>query len=125
MEDAINIGESLRTTKYKGFKNKHNDISFKYISEINAHKNQKSIESLVSRVIINGKGEDISAPHLGMTRAEFITIVVKALGLLLKNNQMFEDVSKDNWFYFYVSTSNHYGVANGVTEKISTLIEIY
>ena len=49
-----------------------------------------------------------------MTRAEFSTIVVRALGLTAKANNVFTDVITDQWYAPYVGTANTYGIVNGV-----------
>ncbi|HAE91440.1 MAG TPA: hypothetical protein DCG60_02170 [Tissierella sp.] len=126
MSDAINIGESPIIKNARGLENKHQDIkimpivnpgtTFEDITGVNAHKHQVAIESLASRLIINGKTKDKFEPNNSMTRAEFATIVVKALGIEPKGEDIFKDVKKSHWFYDYVATANRYGIVNGISK---------
>ncbi|MBE6997655.1 MAG: hypothetical protein E7427_05750 [Ruminococcaceae bacterium] len=83
-------------------------------SDIKSHANRAAIEALASRGIINGMGNGTFAPDKNMTRAEFATITVKALGLTPKTNGSFTDVPAAQWFAPYVGTANTYGIVNGV-----------
>lgn len=126
MLDPIEIGETINKSFGKGLEGKNSDInvmpivnhnsSFIDISGVNAHKNQKAIESLASRNIINGKSEGKFGPNDNMTRAEFATIVVKSLGLPVNGSNKFKDINKSDWFYDYVLTATNYGIVNGISE---------
>ena len=83
-------------------------------SDIAGHANQKAIEALVEREIINGMGDGTFAPNKTMTRAEFCTITVKALGLTPKANNSFTDVASTAWYAGYVGTASDTGIVNGV-----------
>ena len=83
-------------------------------SDIAGHANQKAIEALVTRSIINGMGNGAFAPNKTMTRAEFCTITVKALGLEPKANSSFSDVKSTDWFAGFVGTASDKGIVNGV-----------
>ena len=81
--------------------------------DIKASSNKEAIEALANREIINGMGDDTFAPENTMTRAQFATIVVKALGLTPKANSKFKDVAASAWYAPYVGTANTYGIVNG------------
>ena len=98
-------GGSTTTTPSTG------DAAF---ADIAGHKNQKAIEALVEMKIINGMGNGTFAPNKTMTRAEFCTITVKALGLEPKANSTFSDVKSSDWFAGYVGTASDKGIVNGV-----------
>ena len=83
-------------------------------SDIAGHANQKAIEALVEKAIINGMGDGTFAPNKTMTRAEFCTITVKALGLNPKANNSFTDVASTAWYAGYVGTASDKGIVNGV-----------
>ena len=74
---------------------------------------REAIEALAGREIINGMGDGSFAPDKTMTRAEYATIIVKALGLTPKANNKFEDVAASAWFAGYIGTANSYGIVNG------------
>lgn len=88
----------------------------KTFDDIQTHKNRAAIENLASRNIINGKDEKHFEPNSTMTRAEFATIMVRGLGLSLKGEAVFDDVTPKDWFYSYVNAAYHYGIVNGVSE---------
>lgn len=86
------------------------DLSF---SDIAASPNKAAIEALTAREIINGMGDGTFAPDATMTRAQYCTIVVKALGLKPKANGKFTDVPGNSWFAPYVGTANAFGIVKG------------
>ncbi|QAT42490.1 S-layer homology domain-containing protein [Aminipila luticellarii] len=106
-----------------GLKDKNADVKAMPVTkegttfpDITGHKNQKAIEALASRSIINGKTDAAFDPDATMTRAEFATIVVKALGLTPKADSVFKDVSDSAWFAGYVGTAYQYKIVNGTSE---------
>ncbi len=107
-----------------GLANKHADVAKipvvnpdKTFTDIQGHANQTAIESLAIRNIINGKTEAKFEPDNTMTRAEFATIIVRGLGLPLKNAAIFGDVTSNDWFYSYVSTAYSYAIIKGISEN--------
>ena len=62
-------------------------------------------------------GDGLFAPNDNMTRAQFATITVKALGLTARANNNFTDVKSSDWFAPYVGTANSYGIVNGVGDN--------
>lgn len=125
MSDALNIGEKDGTIITYGLENKHADIITpkvtkigKTFSDIQEHDNQPAIEALASREIINGKTTDLFDPNASMTRAEFATIVVKALGLVPKSNDAFSDIKNSDWFAKYVGTAKNHGIVSGKSDTI-------
>lgn len=73
-----------------------------------------AIEALAARGIIDGKSDGNFDPEGSMTRAEFATIVVRALGLTPAANDTFTDVSASAWYAPYVGTASSFGLINGV-----------
>lgn len=119
MDDAIKISI---LNNIVGLKNKNEDVKKmevknhnKTFLDIKGNKNQKAIEELTKRNIVNGKTENEFMPDDTMTRAEFATIIVKGLGLPIKRDSIFVDVTKNDWFYDYVNTAYFYGIIKGVT----------
>ena len=121
MSDAILIRET--ENKHEGLFDKNPDVKKidivshdKTFYDIKGHENQTAIEQLAKRNIINGKTDNSFEPNTTMTRAEFATITVRALGLPLKVNYTFTDVTENDWFYSYVNTAYSYGIVNGVSD---------
>lgn len=105
-----------------GLPGKHADVKKVAITapgttfaDISAHKNQPAIEALASRGIITGYNADSFGPNDTMTRAQFATIVVRALGLPLGKTNNFTDVKADAWYASFVGTAYTYGLVNGRT----------
>lgn len=82
--------------------------------DVIGHKNQVAIEALAGRGIINGMGDGSFAPESGMTRAEFATIVVRALGLNPQANNAFSDVAANAWYAGFIGAASDNGIINGV-----------
>ncbi len=82
--------------------------------DIVGHPDQEAIEALVAKGIINGMGDGSFAPNKTMTRAEYCTMVVKALALTPKANSDYSDVPASAWYAGFVGTASDYGIVNGV-----------
>lgn len=123
MDDCC-ISVSGNTDKTVGLPGKHKDIKKiaiiapgKTFDDISAHKNQPAIEALIARGIINGMGDSSFAPDNTMTRAQFATIVVKALGLTPKAIDQFDDIPDGEWYSSFVGTAYTYGIVSGRDAK--------
>ena len=104
-----------------GLSGKHPDVcpvpvtvAGKTFADIAGHADQKAIEALAERSIIDGKDGGRFDPNATMTRAEFCAIVVRALGLTPKATDDFSDVAASKWYAPYVGTAYTYGIVNGV-----------
>ena len=123
MTDAISIGDAPAVEERApgtGLANKNKDVQPKAVTkpgitfgDIKNSPNKAAIEALAAREIINGMGDDSFAPNATMTRAQYATIVVKALGLTPKAGGKFKDVAANAWYAAYVGTANAYGIVNG------------
>ena len=120
MNDAVTVADGGNKT-VSGLPGRHVDVKAmpitvpgKTFKDIVYHDNQSAIEALAAREIINGKTDTCFDPNANMTRAEFATIVVRALGLTPKANNNFTDVKSTDWFASYIGTANTYGIVNGV-----------
>ena len=82
-------------------------------SDVKTHANKTAIEALAAREIINGMGNGTFAPDQSMTRAQFATITVRALGLSAKAVSVFADVAAGAWYAGFVGTAYSYGIVNG------------
>lgn len=107
-----------------GLSGKHADVKpmplshpDKTFSDLAQHKTREAIEALAQRSIINGTPDGLFCPDQSMTRAEFATIVVKALGLEPKADSVFIDVKADQWYAPYVGTAYGYEIVGGVGDQ--------
>ncbi|WP_270170159.1 S-layer homology domain-containing protein [Paenibacillus sp. SYP-B4298] len=76
---------------------------------------QEAIEKLTKAGILNGVAEGKFAPIKEVTRAEFITMLVRSFDLLdVKATVSFSDVSSSAWYYEYIATGVSKGLIQGV-----------
>ena len=121
-EDASDDGGDTKTEF--GLYGKNKDITYKVViskgktfADIADCIGKTEIEALAQRGIINGKTEEIYDPYTTMTRAEFATIIVNALGLPQKDGKEFEDVKAEEWYAPYIKTAYHYNIVKGVSQN--------
>ena len=76
---------------------------------------QTAVEELAARGIINGMNAEEYQPQETMTRAEYATIIVKALGLKpdKSGSEGFSDVPSGSWYAPYVGAACAYGIVQG------------
>ena len=75
---------------------------------------EKAIVFLAKRNIVQGRGNGCFAPNDSITRAEFVKIVVNALGISGDTEtQPFRDVSADAWYCDSVSLAKRAGIVLG------------
>jgi uncharacterized protein YaeQ len=107
--------KSLTNSKYTIVKN---DITF---SDVNKKWHEKQyIETLANKLIIQGKTDSQGkpdgtfAPGEDMTRAQFTTMLVKALALPSKKSEKaFSDVKESDWFKEALDTAVEYEIISG------------
>lgn len=72
-------------------------------------------EALAAKGIVAGRPGNNFAPNANITRAEFVTMLVKATGTYdAAATASFSDVSKDAWYYGYVASAVKAGIAGGI-----------
>lgn len=72
-------------------------------------------EALAAKGIVAGRAGNNFAPDANITRAEFVTMLVKVAGVYDQTaTASFSDVSKDAWYYTYVASAVKAGIAGGV-----------
>ncbi|WP_338449599.1 S-layer homology domain-containing protein [Niallia oryzisoli] len=92
----------------------HNEIGFQ---DVENHWSKDYINSMASKLIINGVDENHFEPNRSITRAEFAAIINRALGLKYEEtDQSFTDVPETKWYYEPVLTSYKYGLIKGYQE---------
>lgn len=79
---------------------------------------EEAINSLTALGAVNGKSDRIFAPNDLIKRAEFIKILVLALGINTENASCdFEDV-KNSWSNAYVAAAHNAGIVNGISDTL-------
>lgn len=120
MGDAVTVPDGVGERKGAGLAGKHVDVKSTPITapgltfeDISGHQNQPAIEGLAARGMVKGKSGGGFDPDGSMTRAEFASLVVKALGLPAKAGGSFADVKSSDWYAGVVGTASAYGIVKG------------
>lgn len=74
---------------------------------------QEAINELYKKGVINGTSEGIYSPHKDVTRAEFVKLILNALGITASGECSYEDVSADHWAYKYIAAASNAGIVQG------------
>ncbi len=75
---------------------------------------KEKIEVMAAKGIINGTSETTYSPAKNITRADFVVLLVNALGLNAAPGGNFEDVKKDSYYYNAVAIAKELGIVTGV-----------
>ncbi|NOU99805.1 S-layer homology domain-containing protein [Paenibacillus planticolens] len=85
----------------------------KTFGDLTSHWAKDDVETLASKLILNGIEEDKFAPNNRITRAEFAAMLVRSLGLDEVKATGFKDVAAADWFSGSVGASQKAGLING------------
>ncbi|WP_213534422.1 S-layer homology domain-containing protein [Paenibacillus sp. J45TS6] len=96
-------------------------------SDVSHHWAKEAVNDMGARMIVKGTGHELFTPDKEITRAEFASIIVRALGLNEENDSSnFGDVGSSAWYAGAVQTAYDYKLINGLgdglfhpTEKIT------
>ncbi|WP_281888645.1 cadherin-like beta sandwich domain-containing protein [Paenibacillus sp. YYML68] len=87
--------------------------------DVTGHWAQDAVNSMASRMIVNGVDANSFNPDAAITRAEFAAIVVRALGLPNSSQATeFEDVLNGQWFAGAVQKAYEYGIIEGYDNRM-------
>ncbi|ADQ45006.1 S-layer domain-containing protein [Caldicellulosiruptor kronotskyensis 2002] len=75
---------------------------------------KKQIEFLAARDVIKGVGKNKFMPKNNITRADFVTLIVRAFGLDARVDSNFDDVLPSDYYYQTVGIAKKLGIVNGV-----------
>lgn len=75
---------------------------------------KKQIEVLAAKGIIQGTSTEKFSPEVNISRADFVTLLVKTLNLSVNLDSNFDDVSKDEYYYETVGIAKKLGITDGV-----------
>lgn len=89
----------------------------KTFSDIQSHPAQMQIEYLASHGIISGMDENHFFPNSNMTRAEFSSIITRCLNISPDNEQIFNDVTTDKWYFGVISAAYKNNIISGISEN--------
>ncbi|MNI25218.1 Endo-1,4-beta-xylanase A precursor [compost metagenome] len=87
-------------------------------SDIKGHWAESQIISLVAKGIVDGYEDGTFAPDRKVTRAEFTSMVVRALNLQGEAaSDSFQDVGKNDWFYNHVQMALKHKLVEGSSDN--------
>ncbi|MEC0265299.1 S-layer homology domain-containing protein [Paenibacillus anseongense] len=91
----------------------------KTFDDMAGHWAQKDVELLASKMIINGTSDHSYTPEMQVTRAQFVAMLVRGLGLSTETlPAVFTDVAATQWYASKVGTAAKYGLVQGVSEGL-------
>lgn len=90
-------------------------------ADIMDHWAKNDIELMAEKGIVKGMTDNLFAPNANITRAQFATLLVKALGLTEVKPAVgtFKDVNSNAWYYSTVETAAANGIAAGFDGKFN------
>ncbi|MEK5397065.1 discoidin domain-containing protein [Paenibacillus sp. FSL K6-2859] len=89
----------------------------KTFDDMMGHWALKDVETLASKLIINGMSDRTFAPAGKVTRAQFAALLVRGLGLSTESlSNVFADVNTTAWYAQDVNTAAKLGLVQGVGE---------
>ncbi|WMT41205.1 S-layer homology domain-containing protein [Paenibacillus sp. D2_2] len=78
------------------------------------HWSKHAVNDMGSRMVIAGTGDNMFSPDLDITRAEFVAIIVRGLGLKLDEGASpFSDVRTSDWYSSAINTAYTYQLIHG------------
>lgn len=91
-------------------------VYFKDLSS--SHWAYESIMSLIDSNVVSGYSDNTFRPDSAVSREEFVKMLLLATNSYENGfNSDFGDVSKDSWFYPYVSCAFEKGIVQGISEN--------
>ncbi|WP_336772420.1 S-layer homology domain-containing protein [Paenibacillus sp. MMO-58] len=89
----------------------------KSFADTKGHWAEKEISALASSLIVNGETADRFAPEQQLTRAEWVAMLTRALGLTAGNPaSSFKDVTANAWYADAVAAATEAGIIQGFTD---------
>jgi hypothetical protein len=79
---------------------------------------RNAIEVLASKGIIEGISEASFSPAESITRADFLVLLVRTLGITADFNDNFSDVSKSDYYYEALGIAKKLGISNGAGDNV-------
>jgi hypothetical protein len=75
---------------------------------------RKAIEVMASKGITNGTGDGTTfSPNVNITRADFMVLLIKTLGLTAEFTENFDDVKPGTYYYNAIGVAKKLGIAAG------------
>ncbi|SFM29047.1 S-layer homology domain-containing protein [Paenibacillus sp. 1_12] len=89
-------------------------LSPKTFADVETHWSKQDVVDMASRQVVQGVTDQVFQPDVAITRAEFIAIMVRALGLKADvGSEMPKDVQASDWYAGVVTTGVSYKLISG------------
>ena len=89
-------------------------VTFDKFSDMAGHWAHYDVEYMANEGLVSGKGEGLYDPEAQITRAEYVTILDRALGYDINAGESYADVDASEWYAPYVATAKANGLLNGL-----------
>ncbi|ETT64501.1 tail fiber protein [Paenibacillus sp. FSL H8-0457] len=87
------------------------------LSDMKGHWAEAAVNEMASRLLVGGRGAAGFHPNEPVTRAEFVTMMVRSLGLTEQSNtSTFQDVTSRDWYVGAVSAASGSGLIHGYAD---------
>ncbi len=84
------------------------------LTDIKGHWAEKEITVLEQKGIINGYDDNTFKPDNTLTRAEFVTMLIKIVSIDEVGENIFADIKEDEWYYNAAVKAASMGIVNGI-----------
>lgn len=79
-----------------------------------SHWANEAVEYLFAKKVVNGNPDGTFAPENNVTRAEFIKMIISAMGVESESKEVpFKDVAEDSWYAPYIAAAYNNGLLMG------------
>ncbi len=109
--DPTTKSVSLETNHFSLYGVQYVEVSFKDIDDIDWAKD--AIISLAARKVVNGKEKELFMPMDSITRAEYITMLVRYFNFTANDVEPFNDVEDGAYYETYVNTAKSLEIVKG------------
>ncbi|SEL75534.1 Listeria/Bacterioides repeat-containing protein [Paenibacillus sp. cl141a] len=87
------------------------------LSDMKGHWAEAAVNEMASRLVVSGRSVAGFHPNEPVTRAEFVTMMVRSLGLTEQGNtSSFQDVTSRDWYVGAVSAASGSGLIHGYAD---------
>lgn len=78
----------------------------------------EAIGKLKDKGVVNGRADGIFEPYAGVTREEFVKMIVLAFGMEISDGDIaFNDAAAEEWYGKYIKTASDAGIIYGIGEN--------
>ncbi|CAI6079593.1 S-layer homology domain-containing protein [Cohnella sp. JJ-181] len=92
----------------------------KAFADVASHWSRDDVNDLASRLVVNGATATAFEPNRGVTRAEFVSILTRGLGLHVEQGTgvaaAYADIPDGSWYGGAVRIAASYGIAGGYSD---------